>query len=199
MSLIGLVLAPGALFFALADYRALSTESLAEIGTRDFLFAFAVFGIGAVIYQVLLGKHVHKARGQRHQLDHITLHWISHLIIIAGLWAFISLMAILVFSLSSIGALIIGGIMIGIYAIADRRDLLLNALVSGLIVAILVFIVEQLFFIRLYPGAAADFWQLSNLSGILLGGIPVEEIIWAAVVGFAIGPLYEYVRNIKLK
>ena len=80
--------------------------------------------------------------------------------------------------------------MVGIYIVADRKDLLYNALFSGLIITIVVFVIEQLFFVRLYPGAAATLTTL--------GGVPMEQLVWAAVVGFAIGPLYEYVRHWRI-
>ena len=72
-------------------------------------------------------------------------------------------------------------------------------ILSGIFISGLVFAAEQVFFGRMFPEAAPAFWQARHLSGLMLGGIPVEEIVWSGVVGFAIGPLYEYMREIKLK
>ncbi len=199
MSIIGLILAPGALVLASLDYRSGRDVTSTMVGVEDLLFAACLFGIAAVIYQVVFSKHTARLKGARIRLNHPVSHWFSHLLIALGLWAFISLSLTLVLHLSSVQAFIVGGMLVGTYVIADRKDLLFDALLSGLLVATLVFMVEQLFFMRIFPEAAAGFWQLENLTGILLGGIPVEEILWAAVVGFAVGPLYEYTRQLAIK
>lgn len=197
MSVIGLVLAPGAMAVASIDFRAAAATG--TVGIEDLLFAFSVFGIASVIYQVALGKHTKKLRGARILLANPAAHWLAHLVIALGIWALLALSLTVVLVLSTVQAVIVGGLMVGTYVIADRKDLLFDALLSGIFVAVLVFAAEQLFFVRLYPEAAAQYWQNGNLSGLVLGGIPLEEILWAAVVGFAIGPLYEYMRDERMR
>jgi len=197
MSIVGLLLSPGALFFASADFRS-GGESASAFGVENFIFSFALFGVAAVVYQAAFGKRVAAWRGDRYRIAHPGLHWASHLAILLGIWVFVALVTSLVFHLTMIQSVTVGGLLIGIYVIADRQDLLLDALLSGIFSAILVFVMEQLFFARLFPEAALSFWNIDNLSGIVLGGIPVEEILWAAVVGFAVGPLYEYIRRYRL-
>lgn len=197
MSLVGLILSPGALLWASLDYRS-GGSNLSGIGIEDALFSFALFGVAAVIYQVLLGKRTQAWRGDRYRVQHPAMHWMAHLTLTLGIWAFISLTAALVFQLNPVQAFVMGGALVGTYIIADRKDLLLDALLSGIFVGMMVFLIEQIFFARLFPEAAAAFWDMDNLSGILLGGIPVEEILWAAIVGFAIGPAYEYIRRYRL-
>lgn len=196
MTTVGFCLSPSLLLLAAADYRATSVEAL-MIGWPDFVFSSCLFGIAAVIYHLLLGKRAKAWRGTPAKLSKTT-HWVSHLLVISGVWLFVSLAATLVFKLPSIQSFTIGALLVGIYMIADRKDLLLDALLSGLFVAMLVFVVDQLFFLRLFPEAAAAYWNGNVLSGIVLGGLPAEELVWAAVVGFAVGPLYEYVRHWRL-
>lgn len=197
MSIIGLVLAPGAMAVAAIDYRN-ATSTAGSVGIEDLLFAFCVFGIASVIYQFALGKHTKKLRGARILLSHPATHWLAHLVIALGIWAVIALSLTVVLGLSSIQAVIVAGLLVGTYVIADRKDLMFDALLSGLFVAVLVFAAEQLFFVRLFPDAAAQYWQSGNLSGLVLAGVPLEEILWAGVVGFAIGPLYEYMRDMRV-
>jgi len=197
MSLVGLVLSPGALLLASNDYRA-GGEAANTFGIENLIFSFALFGIAAVAYQAVLGKRVADFRGERYRISHPGLHWAAHLALVLGIWVFITLVLNLIFALGTIQSLIVGGLMIGTFMIADRRDLLLDALLSGLFIGILVFTTEQIFFARLFPDAALMFWRVENLSGIVLGGIPIEEILWAAVVGFAVGPFYEYIRRYRL-
>jgi hypothetical protein len=196
MSVVGLVLSPGALLIATNDYRQIISNNVPIVGIEDLIFAFSFFGIAAVIYQVLLGKHTHKMRGSKYQAEHLG-HWVGHLILTLGAWAFASLLLIHVFALASVQAAIVGGLLIGMYIIADRHDLLLNALLSGVFMGSLVFIIEQIFFVRLFPIDAGAFWQLDHLSQFVIGGVPLEEIMWAAVVGFTVGPLYEWLRRYK--
>ncbi len=198
MSIVGLVISPGILILAINDYRNVLTDSQSIIGIEDLLFAFSLFGIAAVIYQALVGRHVHKLRGSNYEIHHAG-HWIGHLILVLGLWAFASLLLLFVFSLSSIHALIVGGLLVGMYIIADRHDLLMNALLSGLFMAALIFVTEQIFFVRLFPMDAAALWQWDSISTFIVGGVPLEEIMWAAVVGFTVGPLYEWLRRYEVR
>lgn len=197
MSIVGMVLSPGILIVVASDFRNVIATDSTAIGIEDLIFAFSLFGIAAVIYQVLVGRHAHKLRGSRFDSKHI-VHWIGHLILILGLWAFGSLLMIHVFSLSTVNALMVGGLLVGMYIIADRHDLLMNALLSGLFTAGLVFVTEQIFFVRLFPLDASLFWQWNALSKFVIGGIPLEEIMWAAVVGFTIGPMYEWLRKYRV-
>ncbi len=199
MSVVGVVLAPGVLYVALSDYRRSLPVSGAPIGIEDFLFAFALCGISAVIYQVVFGRHLSKLRGERFFVRPRHLHWVSMLVIVTGIWAAISLTLTTLFPINSVYAFAVGGLLIGTYVIADRHDLLLNALVSGAFVALLVFVLEQVFFTRLFPVDAGSVWQIENLSGTLFGASPIEELLWIGVVGFTLGPLYEYVRGYRLK
>ncbi len=198
MSVVGLVLAPGILFLATSDYRATVSDNLANLGIEDLLFSFSLFGIASVIYEVLVGKHIHKLKRGKQNVSS-ALHWFLHLVLTLGIWVFISLLLIDLFQLNSLRALIVGGLMIGIYFIADRKDLLLDALLSGLFTTILVFIIEEIFFLRLFPSDTGTFFQLSHITTAFVGGVPLEELLWAAVVGFTIGPMYEWLRRYELK
>ena len=198
MSLVGLVITPAAILIASVDYRSVFASEMASFGIEDFIFAFSLFGIAAVIYQALVGKRARAWRGERYKAGNKVAHWFAHLLIIIGIWVFTSFVMVAVFSMIAIHAFIVGGIMIGIYVIADRHDLLFNALLSGIMVAVLIFIIEQIFFLRLYPETLTSITLLSNASGYVIGSVPLEEIFWAAVVGFSIGPLYEYLRHERL-
>ncbi len=199
MSIVGLILAPGVLIVVSNDYRNAYFDQAAGVGLEDFIFSFALFGIAAVIYQIFIGKHTHKLRGDRWTHPHPVVHWITHLLLVLGLWTFISLLLMYVFELASIRSLIVGGLMVGIYIIADRKDLIFDALLSGLFTMMLVFLTEQIFFIRLFPVAAKAFWRMDQITLFTIGGVPLEELLWAAVIGFTVGPMYEWLRRYQLK
>jgi hypothetical protein len=200
MSIVGLVLSPAAILVASLDYRNQAALAQPIISIEDLLFAFALFGIAAVIYQAIFGKHAERAALASQPKRRASMfRWAAELILILCLWISISVASLVIFHLTSIQSVIVGGLLIGIYMIASRKDLLTDALLSGLFVAILIFLTEQLFFVRLFPEVAAEYWNVKNLSGISLAGVPLEEVLWSGIVGFTIGPVYEYVRRWKLR
>ena len=200
LSILGLILAPGIILLSLLkDFRPGYTITGATLGLEDLLFAFCLSGIAAVIYQIVLGRRMHPLPGAKIALHPKPTHWIWHITIILALWLTVSSFLMLLFPVTSVYPFITGGLLIGIYIIADRHDLLMDALFSGLFVGALVFTLEYLFFIRLFPEHVIGFWEWQNISGLRTAGIPIEELLWAVTVGFTIGPLYEYVRKYTLK
>ena len=198
MSVVGLVMTPPALLLSLADYRQAIEEGIASIGIEDFIFAFSLFGIAAVVYQVIFGKHVRKMRGGKVGFQNGIVNWIAKLIVVIALWVIIAMSLIALFQLLSTHAFILAGVMIGIYVIAERHDLLLNALFSSFFIAALIFALEILLLSRLYPEAGICLWDVKFMTTYLLVGVPAEDVLWAGVVGFTIGPLYEYLRHYRL-
>ncbi|NBS41662.1 hypothetical protein EBS80_03295, partial [bacterium] len=130
MSVIGLVLAPGAIMVASLDYRA--TGAIGGIGVEDLIFAFSLFGLASVIYQAVLGKHTKKLRGGPMFFTHPASHWLAHLVIALSIWGVLSLAFTVILSLTAVQSAIVGGLLIGTYIIADRKDLVFDALLSGL-------------------------------------------------------------------
>ncbi len=196
MSFIGLLLAPAVMLITFGSHSDLS--DIKPIGIEDGLFAFVLFGIASVIYQVVFAKHLEFLRDSRSKRAPSLLRWTISLIFIICIWLFLATSLAVLFSTPALQATIVSGLMVGIYIIADRKDLLADALLSGGFIVILIFIIEQLFFVRLFPEAAQTLWQSKEIQGILLSGIPLQELLWMGVVGFTIGPLYEYVRRMRL-
>ncbi len=190
MSVIGAVFAPAALIF-LPDYwypdHILGNFHL---GIEDYLFAFAIAGIGGVIYEATFGKsHTLCECRKRDQKD---------LLIIAVIAAIILLGLTLIFKLNSIYSNYAAFVAIFGFIVFFRRDLLWQSLISGLMVALLMFLFYEVW-IAIYPGIITHWWKLQNISGILVLGVPLEEIIWGFSWGIAGGSLYEFVRGIGLK
>lgn len=196
MSLIGLVLSPAVLLLAASGDR--SWDGFLSVGYDDFLFSFALFGVAAVIYQAVTGKQTKPIKRRRRRLKNRKLHWLARLLILAGIWLFISLLANLFFEIYLGQAFIVAGLLIGMYVMIDRRDLMINGLFSGAFIALLIFFLEKVFLLRLFPEAPFSLWPIEPAMASL-AGVPLAEIVWAAIVGFTVGPLYEYVRQLKLK
>ena len=79
-----------------------------------------------------------------------------------------------------------------------RHDLKKKILLSGFLFLILYFLFF-LFFNSVYPYAIEKFWNLKELTGILISGIPLEELIFAFTFGLMWSSVYEHIRWYRLK
>jgi hypothetical protein len=73
-----------------------------------------------------------------------------------------------------------------------------DALFSGLFVGGLMFIF-YLVFGTLFDGIIQKWWLLKNISGILIFGAPLEELMWGFGWGFVAGPAYEFINGLRFK
>jgi len=162
------------------------------VGIEDFIFAFSFAGIAAVIYDVLPGK---KRKELKEQEQNIKKNWLVMIVffsaVIFTIFAFFHFML----AVNTVTALIFSFLMAGLYIIMTRRDLLRKALLSGVLMSIIFFLFYMVFFLRLYPDIVERWWNLAELSGNLIFGLPVEEVAWAFAFGLLFGPLYEFFRN----
>lgn len=190
MSVLMLLAMPGTIWLAGTDVRSLEVFTGIVITADMLIFGALVGGIASVAYHVLFRKRFQKLKkSERKPIKPAAAHWLAHLLIILGIWAFASLFLTFVFNINAAHTLIVGGIMVGLYVIADRKDLLMDALLSAILMAVMIFLIEQVFVIRIFPEITPTAFFAS---------VPLEEIAWAAVIGFTFGPLYEYTRQLKL-
>lgn len=194
MSFLGLLLTPGALNLVLHSPSAGTPVIGATAPIEVTLFGFSLFGIAAVAYQVILSKRPIKKR-KREKLSPIHMHWLSHIVIIGAIWVLISTFSFAVLGVSAIMSAALGGLLIGSYIISARHDLLEDALVSGFVLGLLVFLLGQLFGAQFIASST----PFTHESAFLIGSVPIEEIVFAIIVGFSVGPLYEYVRQTRLR
>lgn len=161
-----------------------------KVGIEDFLFAFFIGGIGAVVYEVFLGKHL--KRDKRYKSG----KWMFFVLPVIGLAVLISLNSLL--RINSIYASSLGFSVCAVIIWAIRPDLIKDSLLSGIFAGLLIFIFYSVFFLKIYPNIVNDWWMLSNISGIIILGIPLEEILWVFCWGLIAGPLYEFWQGYRL-
>ena len=151
---------------------------------ESFLFSFSVGGIAAVLYETLLQKHLRKAREKRR----ITKEHVVFLIILLFIFFVFFSFLFKTFMHAVIVSMALGGLVIMFF----RKDLIKETFVGGFLFFLLYFLV--LFFVNtfLFPGWVSHTWNVEQLSGILILGIPLEELLWAFTFGFLWAPLYEY-------
>jgi hypothetical protein len=189
MSVLTAPLGPIAEIFYRRDYWRPELFNGWAIGIEDIIFAFAIGGITAVIYEEVFGKRIATRRTKEH------LGWLPVVIVMWTAWL---IGGNIIFGLNSVYVTSIGLLLIGISFLAFRKDLIKEAILSGLLVGTLLF-VFYLVFLKLFPGVVEDWWMLNNVSGYLVLGIPIEELVWGFCWGFAIGPAYEFICGYRLK
>ncbi len=53
-------------------------------------------------------------------------------------------------------------------------------------------------YIYLFRNVIQSFWLLENISGILILGVPIEELLWGFGWGMLAGSIYEFHKGLKL-
>lgn len=171
--------------FNLASRTGFDIESL--------IFSFAIGGIAVVLYELLFrAAHEPMTTRERSLPRHRYHLWafFSGPIAFAILWSATPLNPIY----SAIFSMGIGGA----FALLCRPDLLAKMLASAAIFFGLYF-AFFLAFTALYPGYVERVWNLEAVSGILIAGVPLEELLFAASFGFVWSSVYEHFMWRKLK
>lgn len=157
---------------------------------EDALFAFAIGGIAAVIYEVLARRHLRRRRGGK-----------RHSVALFALLAAAVMLALWFAGVNSIYATSIGAVLMALLIIIRRHDLLRDSFFSGLMVMATMFWAYSLLL-----GTAANGRELLLQAGLLddiptsanLLGVPLTELLWGFAFGMMAGPAYEYLRNYRL-
>lgn len=165
--------------------------SLFELARRtgfdleSFIFAFAVGGIGAVLYNVATGTRYERMppgpqRGSRHRLHRTVL--VAPFLLLAPAY-------LLPWNpiYPSLLCLTLGGL----GTVLCRPDLLRNTVWGGLLFLIL-YAVFMLGLRWLAPGYIESVWNLRALSGVLVYGIPLEELLFGLTFGMYWSGVYEH-------
>lgn len=152
---------------------------------ESFIFSFAISGIAAVLYNIVLHKHMEAlSSAERHQRRHRWHRW--------ALAAPFVLFPILYFlpwnpTHAGIAAMVLGAIA----AVLCRPDLKSNTLVGG----ILFLALYTVFLLGLNwsaPGYIEQVWNLEALSGVRIYGLPLEELLFGFSFGLVWTGIYEH-------
>ena len=160
---------------------------------ESLIFSFAIGGIVCSLYDWIFGKQdVAIAPMERHDPRHQFHLW-------ALLSAPIIFVALLIFvpQLNPIYVADIAMIAGGIATWYCRPDLKKKMVVSAFLFLALYF----LYFLTLiiaYPGYVERVWNLAAISGILILGVPLEELMFAFSLGFYWSSVYEHAAWRKL-
>jgi len=159
---------------------------------ESIVFAFAIGGIAVVIYDRLFKVRMTRMSAternhKRHRIHYLALA--STPIIFFVLYA--------TTTLNPIYSVIIAFTLGGLFTWYCRPDLKKKMFFSALLFTILYYI-YFLPIVLLFPGYVEDVWNSNALTGILITGIPIEELLFAASFGFIWSSLYEHITWKKL-
>ena len=160
---------------------------------ESFIFAFAVGGIAVSVYEAF-NKVDHK-KLTAHEIYH-PRHKFHLLALLSSPASFIFLYTLT--SLNPIYSTILSLLIGALATFYCRPDLIRKMIASGIIFLIIYFLFFDIFNI-LFLGYIKDIWNLQALSGILLLGIPFEELAFAASLGTMWSSVYEHVLWLKIR
>ncbi len=151
-------------------------------GIEDILWLIFIGGIATCIYEFL----THRRIIARHSYK---FH--AHAFIVAFIGFFIFQ---LLFSTNLIYAFIFSNVLGAAVLWIERRDLIRHSFI-GAVAFLIVYLAAFLLVLLFFPYVIDQFYNLSDLSGYLIMGIPLEEYLYAVSFGLLWGPLYEYVHG----
>ncbi|PIX62287.1 hypothetical protein CO057_00635 [Candidatus Uhrbacteria bacterium CG_4_9_14_0_2_um_filter_41_50] len=196
LGVLSLFLLPLAFTIQTSDEREIQ-HLFSSLSIMDLIFSFGISGIAGVIFHVFFGKHYHlmpiiKSAKKENEL---ATWWVLRLFFSILFFVWITLFLALGFDLSSASAMLISAIMISIYIISHRNNLLIDSILSGVLTAMIVFLIVSL--AGIFSQAPIDI-SFINVE-TYFAGVPVELLLWSLALGIVLGPLYEYTRRIELK
>lgn len=163
------------------------------IGLEDIIFSFAIGGIASVIYEDFFGKKYVKRHLPRHRMSMLTI--VLFVVIFMAIGN-------LYLGYNSIYVSILVFLIIGLFVILLRHDLLKDAIMSGLLMACLMslfYFGSHLILGKVFDDIIQRWWITGNISGVLIFGLPIEELAWGFGLGFIAGPIYEFINGLKFK
>lgn len=157
-----------------------------RVGLEDFLWAGAVGGIASVVGEIFLKEGLATRRRQPRKKHYFPFLVMVAVFLILWFWH----------PQKNIYNTAIAFAVCGLIVAFLRRDLILTMIVGAVIFTILYFGLF-LYFLALYRNFVDLYYNLSNLSGIRLLGVPIEELMFAASGGAVWSVAYEYLQGYR--
>ncbi len=154
-----------------------------KISIEDFLFGFSFTGIAALVYKVIVRKRPIQAKSRK------KLFLLFFIIGFLSLLLFSNLLKINSIFVSSIAFLAFSMLMVLL-----RKDLIIQAVMSGLLSLAIIIPVYIFLFDVLSPHYWSNYWLLSNtIFGMkILGNIPLTELLWYFSWGCFAGIAFDF-------
>lgn len=157
-----------------------------HVGIEDFLWAGAVGGMASVVGEIFLKERLAARRNQPRKKHYFPFIVMIVIFLILRAWH----------PQKNIYNTAIAFAVCALIVAFVRSDLILTMIVGAGIFTILYFVLF-LYFLALYRNFVDLYYNLPNLSGIRLLGVPIEELMFAASGGAVWSVAYEYLQGYR--
>ena len=155
-------------------------------GIEDYIFAFAFGGLCTGVFDFFIRR-----TGEEELKKFDIRGYIKYLLLCA--LCFFSMVALISsFGLNSLHASLIAFLVFSLFIFIQLPGLVLPAVKTSIVLGSYMWVSYWGFYFRLYPDLVEQWWKSTALIGIYLGGVPIEEIIWASIASLFIGPALRY-------
>lgn len=154
---------------------------------ESLIFSFAIGGIGSVLYEAFAkGRHVKLNRPEKSSPHHRFHVWalISPVFVFLPLYLFTPINPIYSASLA-----MLAGAFAGILCRPDLK----RKITTGAFLFLALYFAFFFTFNLAYPGFIEKVWNLPAISGILVLGVPFEELMFAFTFGALWSSYYEHI------
>ncbi len=160
---------------------------------ESLIFSFGIGGIAVVLYErIFRARHEKISTSDQHSPRHQYHLWT---ILSAPI---IFLVLALATPLNPIYTSAIALVLGGLATWYCRPDLKKKMIVSD-VVFLGIYFVYFLTLIAAYPGYVEQVWNLKDISGVLVFGVPLEELLFALSFGFFWSSVYEHIAWRRVK
>lgn len=172
-------------FWYFADYwRPPIILGTAVTSPEDFIFGFAIVGVGVTIYDLVRKTSMIKtASQQKRSLAVLFLLGLVSLIVFNNL-----------LGINSIFVSSVGFVAAAAYIVYRRNDLLRVAVISSLLLTAIAILIYIPTFEFVAPNFIDKYWLLADTKwGItLMDSLPLTELLWYLSIGGLLGVSYEF-------
>ncbi|MFA7216563.1 MAG: lycopene cyclase domain-containing protein [Candidatus Paceibacterota bacterium] len=152
-------------------------------GIESFIFFFFMAGIASVIYEFLFKKKLVKINRSATKNYYPVLTTAISIIIFSIFYPTKAIYGLVV--ISGLGS---------IFIIYHRRDLWKQIFVTSVVFSCFYFLVFVLINL-IFEGLVEYSYNLENISGLFILGVPIEELVVASFAGAFWSSLYEYTKS----
>lgn len=197
LSICAFFLAPVILTMKGSDPNVIA-ERFSGVHFADLLFSFAIAGLAGSIFHAIFGKHYHRLPKVRRKTANdglLAQIWLIRMFIATLLFLWGIVFCVFAFDLTPAPAALATGIIMALYIVVHRHDLLTDALASAALMSVIAYI----------AGAITLYFSTNDIASLLIsnngtfGSVPIDLITWSAAFGLALGPLYEYIRRLSVR
>lgn len=155
-----------------------------HFGFEDYLITFAVAGISAGIFESLALR-----RGFA-ELPRTSFGTLLRMFGWGVVGFFLMLLLVSGVGLNSIHAILLIVMIASLLMFFGRWKILSLIVPISVIFGLFVWLFYVVFFLPIFPGVIQALWNLENTWGIMLAGVPMEELLWAFTAALFAGPVF---------